>query len=93
MWWQNSFRRKSVILKLSHHGSADQDPEFLAWVHPLVATISVGANNGYGHPTQKALNWLDADAKLTLRTDKLGSISLSHSETGLTWSSSGQDSH
>jgi len=91
-WWRESFRDRPVVLKLSHHGSADQDPDFLAWVHPLITTISVGVNNGYGHPTQKALNWLASDAKLTLRTDQMGSISISQAKSGLIWSSSGQDS-
>ena len=90
MWWSNEFRKEPVILKVSHHGSADQNPEFLSWVHPLVSTISVGVGNPYGHPTEKALNWLRQDSQLTLRTDKLGSISITPNRRGgLTWANTG----
>ena len=89
-WWQESYREVPTILKLSHHGSADQEPSFLAWVHPQVTTISVGAGNSYGHPTQRALNWLKEDSAVTLRTDLLGSISITPSGNGeLTWGYTG----
>lgn len=95
MWWRQEYASAPTILKLSHHGSADQDPAFLAWVHPAIATISVGAGNSYGHPTAKALNWLASDALLTLRTDQLGSLAIDASRVGgtgalqLAWASSG----
>lgn len=92
-WWQPQFRRVPIILKLSHHGSADQEPAFLSWVHPEVSTISVGVGNAYGHPTRRALDWLSHDSALTLRTDELGSISLStDSAGGLVWTASGAGS-
>jgi len=93
MWWRESYRAHPVILKLSHHGSADQDPDFLAWVHPVLATISVGVDNGYGHPTQKALDWLAMDANTTLRTDRLGSLAVSATKRGLVWAGSGASNH
>ena len=95
MWWRPEYGSVPSILKLSHHGSADQDPEFLAWVHPAIATISVGVGNSYGHPTAKALNWLASDALLTLRTDQLGSLAIDANPGGhsgslqLAWASSG----
>jgi len=88
-WWRDSYSRLPVVLKLSHHGSADQDPDFLNWVHPVITTISVGAGNSYGHPTQKALNWLHSCSLVTLRTDQRGSIAISQSPDGsLTWAAS-----
>jgi len=90
MWWKSSFGRLPTVLKLSHHGSADQDPAFLSWVHPVITTISVGAGNPYGHPTKSALDWLREYSKVTLRTDQLGSISIvRRPDGGLTWAASG----
>ena len=95
MWWRPEYGSVPTILKLSHHGSADQDPAFLAWVHPAIATISVGVGNPYGHPTAKALNWLASDALLTLRTDTLGSLAIDANPVDgsgapqLAWASSG----
>jgi competence protein ComEC len=65
-----------VILKVSHHGSADQYPELIEYQHPAVALISVGAGNPYGHPTQRTLNWLAADGASVFRTDLLGGLSV-----------------
>lgn len=90
MWWNPRFRSHPIILKLSHHGSADQDPKFLAWVHPTVTTISVGKGNSYGHPTAIALNLLARDSALTVRTDQRGSIAIGFGDNGhLIWSASG----
>ena len=89
-WWQPAMQKLPLILKVSHHGSADQFPEFIQWLHPLVATISVGLGNSYGHPTAFTLDLLTACSNLVLRTDQLGSISLSFDSEGhLTWGSSG----
>ena len=39
------------VLKVSHHGSADEGlPALLARLRPRVAVIEVGAGNSYGHP-------------------------------------------
>lgn len=88
-WWREEYASVPTILKLSHHGSADQDPEFLRWVHPLITTISVGKGNPYGHPTRKALVWLNTSSASTLRTDQLGSIAISATAKSLAWSGSG----
>jgi competence protein ComEC len=89
-WWQPEMLNLPLILKVSHHGSADQFPEFIQWLHPLVATISVGLGNSYGHPTAFTLDLLRSCSNLVLRTDQLGSISLSFDSLGhLTWGSSG----
>mgnify|MGYP006270226553 CR=1 FL=1 len=65
-----------VILKVSHHGSADQYPEMIEYQHPAVALISVGAGNPYGHPTTRTLGWLAQDGAKVFRTDQLGGLSL-----------------
>jgi competence protein ComEC len=67
---------KPVVLKVSHHGSADQYPELLEYWQPTLSLISVGANNGYGHPTTRTLNTLARVNSQIFRTDQDGAISL-----------------
>jgi competence protein ComEC len=62
------------VLKVAHHGSANQEPQLLGTVRPRIAVISVGADNDYGHPapgTIRALRWADA---LVGRTDRDGTM-------------------
>lgn len=73
-WWTDA--NLPLVMKVSHHGSADQYPELIEWLKPKLALISVGANNGYGHPTRRTLNTLNRAGATTLRTDLLGSIAL-----------------
>lgn len=65
-----------LILKVSHHGSADQYPELIEAVMPEYAVISVGKNNSYGHPTDRTISLLRRLKSQILRTDELGSIAL-----------------
>ena len=66
------------VLKVAHHGSrTSTSPAFLASARPLIAAISVGAGNRYGHPDEQTLaRLLDAGARV-LRTDLVGWISIS----------------
>lgn len=57
------------VLKVAHHGSAYQDPEFLDAVGPAVALVSVGAGNPYGHPNPAVLARLARAGARVLRTD------------------------
>ena len=44
------------VLKVGHHGAATSSSEaFLRTVHPSIAVISCGADNAYGHPSEKTL--------------------------------------
>ena len=65
----------STVLKVGHHGSADSTTyPFLREVMPTYAVISVGEDNGYGHPTEDTLSRLrDAEVKV-FRTDLQGDI-------------------
>ena len=38
------------VVKVAHHGSADQDAALYALADPPVALVTVGADNDYGHP-------------------------------------------
>jgi competence protein ComEC len=63
------------LLKVAHHLSAHSTiPQLLAAVHPRFAVISVGAQNGYGHPRQEVLERLAGAAVRTYRTDLDGAV-------------------
>jgi len=64
------------VLKVPHHGSSRQDEEFLADTRAVAAVVSVGADNGYGHPTQHTLTLLQADGMRVWRTDQRGAIAV-----------------
>lgn len=62
------------IVKVSHHGSADQSPALYARLAATVGLIGVGEGNGYGHPTERALDLLAAAGTTAFRTDLHGMI-------------------
>ncbi|MBI5728278.1 MAG: DNA internalization-related competence protein ComEC/Rec2 [Candidatus Magasanikbacteria bacterium] len=67
----------ATVLKVGHHGSAGASGQaFVNAVHPRYATISVGKNNDYGHPTRRALRHLQNVGSAILRTDELGDINI-----------------
>ena len=64
------------ILKVAHHGSADEGlPMLLDRLHPMLAVISVGTGNDYGHPAPSTLTALSERPELRLfRTDRDGMV-------------------
>ncbi|MEC5167954.1 ComEC/Rec2 family competence protein [Glaciihabitans sp. GrIS 2.15] len=70
------------VVKVAHHGSADQDPKLYAAVRASVGVIGVGLDNGYGHPTDKLLGFLAANGTLPTRTDLEGMVLLSPTPGG-----------
>lgn len=68
------------VVKVSHHGSADQSARLYQSIRATVGVISVGANNDYGHPTQKLLNILAGAGTVAARTDREGLVLLSPGE-------------
>ena len=74
------------ILKVSHHGSADERlPELLAGTRPRVAVISVGEGNSYGHPAPSTLAALEGAPGLAVyRTDRDGAVVVESDGTRLT---------
>jgi len=64
------------VLKVPHHGSAYGDPRFFDQVHPLVAIVSVGADNPYGHPSASVLARLQRMGAQTGRTDRDGDLAV-----------------
>ena len=65
------------IVKVPHHGSARQDADFLAATGAAIALISVGENNGYGHPAGSTLRILQDMGMTVIRTDDHGGIAIS----------------
>lgn len=72
------------VVKVSHHGSRDQDARLYASIHPTVALISVGQRNGYGHPTRAALGMLEGTGSRVARTDEQGTVLVGGSPDGVT---------
>ncbi len=70
------------VLKSPHHGSGNLDRRFMALVSAPVAIISVGADNGFGHPTPEHLRVLREGGSQVYRTDLDGSVALTVSEDG-----------
>jgi competence protein ComEC len=88
-WLTTWVRSHDLVMKVSHHGSADQYAEFIEYLKAEVALISVGKSNGYGHPTRRTLNMLSRTSSIICRTDLLGSIGVSRSSDGFSFAASG----
>jgi competence protein ComEC len=67
------------VVKVSHHGSADQLPALYDELQATVGLVGVGADNGYGHPTADALEMLEASGTTVARSDLDGLVVLSTS--------------
>ena len=80
---ESDFGSKVVVVKVAHHGSADQAPEFYEEIAADIALISVGQDNSYGHPTKRTLDLLSRTGTRVLRTDEMGAIGLLETEAGL----------
>lgn len=70
------------IVKVAHHGSADQSSELYQTLSASYGIISVGAKNGYGHPTTKLLDVLRRTETLPLRTDTQGALAIARDADG-----------
>jgi competence protein ComEC len=70
------------VLKVPHHGSDEQHPEFLTATSPAVALVTVGADNSYGHPGAQTLHHLASLGAVVARTDTDGDTALTVGEPG-----------
>ncbi|WP_144882267.1 ComEC/Rec2 family competence protein, partial [Isoptericola variabilis] len=64
------------VVKMAHHGSADQSEALAALLRPRVTVVSVGDGNGYGHPTDAALDLYAGVGSALVRTDECGTAVL-----------------
>ncbi|MDO9396168.1 MAG: ComEC/Rec2 family competence protein [Herbiconiux sp.] len=65
------------VVKVAHHGSADQSDRLYAELDAAIGIISVGAENRYGHPTDRLLALLARVGTRPFRTDRGGLVVLS----------------
>lgn len=66
---------KCDVLKIGHHGSStSSSPNFIKAVDPLIGLMSLGKNNGYGHPHKKAMETITQQGMTLYRTDELGTV-------------------
>jgi competence protein ComEC len=76
------------VVKVPHHGSAKQSPEWAELTRPKIALIGVGLNNDYGHPWPgtvaayqrigSAVGRTDLDGDLAVLRDQNGQLRLLH---------------
>lgn len=83
---------RADIVKVAHHGSADQSDGLYRELAAPVGLVGVGAENGYGHPTDALLDLL-ADAGTTVvRSDRVGAAALVVGDGGVRlWSERAAD--
>lgn len=63
-----------TVLKVPHHGASTSDATFLQSTRAVIALVSVGEGNRFGHPTAETLELLGGME--VLRTDRDGRITL-----------------
>jgi competence protein ComEC len=73
---RHSIPRATVVLA-GHHGSEDAtSPAWVRATSPAVVVVSVGAGNGYGHPSARSLAMWSTPERVILRTDLDGTIEM-----------------
>jgi len=76
------------VVKVSHHGSADQFVGLYQTLRARVGLVGVGADNTYGHPTTRALDILRTSGTTVFRSDLHGMVALGRNPGGklVVWS-------
>jgi competence protein ComEC len=64
------------VVKMAHHGSAEQSHQLAALLGPRLTLVSVGDDNTYGHPTETALDLYAGVGSALVRTDECGTAAL-----------------
>ena len=65
------------VLKVAHHGSRYSTSEdFLKQIEPLLAVISCGQDNSYGHPHEELLERLQNAESTIMKTPERGAITV-----------------
>jgi competence protein ComEC len=64
------------VVKVAHHGSAVQSRALAERLRPVVALVSSGSGNEYGHPTDEALDLYAGVGAAVVRTDECGTTAL-----------------
>ena len=71
------------VLKVAHHGSADDGlAGLLERLRPVAAVVPVGAGNRFGHPHPATMSTLRAAVPRVYRTDRDGDVTLTLGPAG-----------
>ncbi|ROP77913.1 DNA polymerase III delta subunit [Frigoribacterium sp. PhB107] len=70
------------VVKVSHHGSADQHAGLYAAARASVGLVGVGADNSYGHPRREALDMVEEAGAEVTRTDLDGDAAVVVDDSG-----------
>jgi competence protein ComEC len=62
------------VVKVPHHGSRYQVPQFATWSGARIALFTVGRDNDYGHPSESTLLQYRAAGARIGRTDEQGDL-------------------
>ncbi|MFD7640909.1 ComEC/Rec2 family competence protein [Kitasatospora sp. NPDC059795] len=81
------------VLKVAHHGSANQDWALMAALRPRLALISCGTGNPYGHPAPRTVAGLRGLGATVVRTDRVGDIAVLGDELSLAVASHLRSTH
>ena len=71
-----------ALVKVAHHGSADQDADLYRLADPAVALVTVG-DNSYGHPRAEILDLVTSLGARVARTDEHGLVAAWQDATGI----------
>ncbi len=71
------------VVKVPHHGSRYQVPQFARWSGARIALFSVGRDNDYGHPSESTLLQYRAAGARVGRTDQQGDLAVVPAAGGL----------
>lgn len=75
---------KVNIIKVGHHGSEDAlSAPLLDGIRPEVGFVSVGEDNGYGHPHRSTLEVLEDAQVQVMRTDLWGDVAAVFTDEGI----------
>ncbi|HEY9292929.1 MAG TPA: MBL fold metallo-hydrolase, partial [Microlunatus sp.] len=72
---------RADVLKVPHHGSSRQDPDFVGASNARLALASAGEDNSYGHPAPRTMQLLRSDGMTALCTCDRGSIAVAVDQT------------
>ncbi len=76
----------ALVFKAGHHGSnSSSSLPFLQAIQPQIIIVSSGVDNRFGHPAPEMLERATAVGAAVLRTDKLGTITVTTDGSTMWW--------
>ncbi|MCB8977608.1 MAG: ComEC/Rec2 family competence protein [Ardenticatenaceae bacterium] len=76
----------ALVFKAGHHGSnSSSSMPMLQAVQPQIVIVSAGVDNRFGHPAPEMLERATAVGAVVLRTDELGTISVTTDGKTMSW--------